>query len=170
MTTTRHGRHPWTPFMRSRTYLALVALLVATVPALVAMPATATPGSGASGTILARGLSVDKVKTRGNQPYDVVVQQITIAPGGHTGWHTHPGSAIAVVSSGTLTIYDGDDASCTGREFAAGNVYLDPGYGHAHLGRNESTTTELSIVVTYLDVPIGGTVRLDVDDPGNCSF
>jgi uncharacterized RmlC-like cupin family protein len=170
MKITRHDRHSRTPFVRSRTYLALVALLVAAVPALVAMPAAATPGSGASGTILARGVAVDKVKTRGNQPYDVVVQHITIAPGGHTGWHTHPGSAVAVVSSGTLTIYDGDDRSCTGREFAAGQVYLDPGYGHAHLGRNESTTTPLDIVVTYLDVPLGASVRQDADDPGNCPF
>jgi quercetin dioxygenase-like cupin family protein len=148
-------------------YLSLVAAAAA---ALIALPAGATPGSGASGTILARGVAADKVKSHSHGPYDVVVQQITIAPGGHTGWHTHPGNAVAVVKSGTLTVYDGDDPSCTGRPFPAGQVYLDPGRGHVHLGRNESATTPLEIVVTYLDVQVGGGVRQDAADPGNCPF
>lgn len=147
-----------------------VAWLAVAAAVLLAVPAAATPGEGASGTIIARGASTEKVKTRGHQPYDVVVQQITVAPGGHTGWHTHPGSAIAVVTSGTLTIYDSDDPSCTGRDYAAGEVYLDPGYGHAHLGRNENTTERLEITVTYLDVPTGAGVREDAGDPGVCRF
>lgn len=147
-----------------------LAVLVAVGAALAAVPALATPGSSASGTILARGLAVDKVKTRGNEPYDVVVQQISIAPGGHTGWHTHPGTAVAVIKSGTLTIYDSDDRSCTGRSYGAGTVYVDPGYGHAHIGRNESESAPLEVLVTYLDVAPGGGVRIDTPDPGSCSF
>src|SRR3712207_7727394 len=27
-------------------------------------------------------------------PCDTAVQQVTIAPGGHTGWHTHPGATF----------------------------------------------------------------------------
>ncbi|MDQ4137471.1 MAG: cupin domain-containing protein [Actinomycetota bacterium] len=146
------------------------ALLVTTAAAMVAVPAAATPGSGASGTIVARGTAVEKIKSRSQRPFDVVVQKITIAPGGHTGWHTHPGNAIAVVKSGTLTIYDSDDPSCTGRTFTTGQVYLDPGGGHVHLGRNESATTPLEIVVTYLDVPLGGGVRADGENPGTCPF
>jgi quercetin dioxygenase-like cupin family protein len=146
-----------------------ILLLLAVVPVLAAVPAFATPGSSASGTIVARGAAVDKVVTRGNQPYDAVAQHITIAPGGHTGWHTHPGNAVAIVKSGALTIYDGDDRSCEGRDYTAGDVYIDPGYGHVHIGRNEGTTP-LEIVVTYLDVPLGGGVRIDSADPGNCTF
>ena len=150
---------------------AIVLVAVAAIGlAVVAGIAVATPGSGASGTILARGLAVEKVKTRGNQPYDVVAQQIVIAPGGHTGWHTHPGTAVAVVKAGALTIYDGDDPSCSPRTFEAGDVYVDPGYGHVHIGRNEGTVP-LEILVTYLDVAAGGgPVRIDAPDPGNCSF
>jgi quercetin dioxygenase-like cupin family protein len=153
-----------------RKHLAhLVTLLVAVGMVMIAVPASATPGSGAVVTTLARGLAVDKVKTRGNQPYDVVVQHITIAPGGHTGWHTHPGNVIVVVKSGTLTIYEGDDRSCTGKDFAAGQVYLDRGYGHVHIGRNESTTA-VELFVTFLDVPVGGAQRIDAAAPGNCPF
>ena len=77
---------------------------------------------------------------------------------------------MAVIKSGTLTIYDGDDASCTGRDYTAGQVYLDPGRGHVHFGRNLSVTVPLEIVVTYLDVPLGGGVREDAASPGNCPF
>lgn len=143
-------------------------LILAAAAALVAVPAAATPGSGATGTVVARGVADEKIKTHSNRPFDVVVQNISIAPGGHTGWHTHPGQAIAVVKAGALTVYDGDDPTCTGREITAGNVYLDPGRGHVHLGRNLSPTTTLEIVVTYLDVPLGGSFRIDAADPGNC--
>lgn len=148
--------------------LVLIVLTIVAATAVTGI-AVATPGSGASGTILARGLATEKVKTRGNEPYEAVVQQITIAPGGHTGWHTHPGNAIAIIKAGTLTIYDGDDRSCTPKTFTAGDVYIDPGYGHVHIGRNEGTEP-LEILVTYLDVAAGnGPVRIDAEDPGNCS-
>jgi uncharacterized RmlC-like cupin family protein len=148
----------------------LILVVLAALP-LIAVPALATPGSGASATTLARGLAVEKLVTRGNQPYDVVVQELTIAPGGQTGWHTHPGNAVAVVKSGTLTIYDANDRTCTGTPYTAGSVYVDPGYGFVHLGRNESSTTPLEIVVAYLDVPAGGGgVRIDAAAPGNCPF
>ncbi len=150
---------------------ALALIVLALVGAAVVTGiAVATPGSGASSTIVARGLAVEKVKTRGNQPYDVVVQEIVIAPGGHTGWHTHPGNAIAIVKAGTLTIYDSDDKSCSPRTFKAGDTYIDPGSGHVHIGRNEGTVP-LEIVVTYVDVAAGGgPVRIDASDPGNCAF
>jgi quercetin dioxygenase-like cupin family protein len=151
-----------------KTLSTIVLMLVAA--AAVTGVAVATPGSGASGPILARGLATEKVKTRGNQPYEAVVQEITIAPGGHTGWHTHPGNAIAIIKSGTLTIYDGDDRSCTPKTFNEGDVYIDPGYGHVHIGRNEGSGP-LEILVTYIDVAAGsGPVRLDAEDPGNCSI
>ena|SRR5918995_4890058 len=62
-----------------------------------------------------------------------------------------------------------DDRSCTGHDYGPGQAYIDAGYGHVHLGRNEGATA-LEIMVTYLDVPIGGAVRIDADDPGTCTF
>jgi hypothetical protein len=45
---------------------------------------------------------------------DVVTQTVTFAPGGYSGWHSHPGLAILSVKSGTLTFYEAEDA-CGGR-------------------------------------------------------
>ena len=35
---------------------------------------------------------------------ETVMQQIVIGPGGSTGWHSHPGPAVALIKSGELTI------------------------------------------------------------------
>ena len=176
-----------------RKKLTAVALAV-TVGAVVVATATATPGTGIlASPILARGTLEADNSHRGHhghhhgrhgskrdtirlqRPSDVAVQQVTIAPGGTTGWHSHPGPAVVIVKSGSLTLYDGDDRRCRGTTYAAdlaspvGKVFIDEGYGHVHIGRNEgSTNTEL--YVTYLDVPVGASPRIDVPDPGNCRF
>jgi quercetin dioxygenase-like cupin family protein len=46
-------------------------------------------------------------------PADVYVVTNTVLPGGNSGWHTHAGPSIVAVKSGTATVYDGDDPSCT---------------------------------------------------------
>jgi quercetin dioxygenase-like cupin family protein len=62
-----------------------------------------------------------KIKRHGTKPVvvsmedpsEVVAQQITLAPGGHTGWHTHPGPAVLVVKSGAMTLTMADRACST---------------------------------------------------------
>jgi quercetin dioxygenase-like cupin family protein len=104
-------------------------------------------------------------------PSQVVTQEITFDPNGHTGWHSHPGPVIVQVRSGTLTYYAGDDRTCTGHEYSAGDAFMDPGRGHVHIARNESATEPLTIVAVYFDVPAGASPRIDVSPaPGNCPF
>jgi hypothetical protein len=98
---------------------------------------------------------------------DVVVSQIIIEPGGHFGWHSHPGPVLVVVKAGSLTTYDADDPTCTGITFPAGSVYIDDGYGDVHIARNEGSTP-LEVWATFLDVPPGQSPRIDAPDPGNC--
>ena len=156
--------------MRNRRASLSIALLTSLAIGLIGSGVVlATTGLGVTATVVARGTADDKIKTRGNQPYDVVVQNISIAAGGYTGWHTHPGQAVVVVKSGTLTIYHGDDRTCTPHVFTAGQVFIDAGYGDVHIGRNEGTTT-LELATTYLDVPVGGAFRIDMPAPGNCPF
>ncbi|HET8646125.1 MAG TPA: hypothetical protein VFO85_11585 [Vicinamibacteria bacterium] len=134
-----------------------------------------------SSIILARAAFADsvdlklKIKAEGEEvvlhapeAQDTVMQTIAIAPGGHTGWHSHPGPVVVLVKSGELTLYDGDDPGCTGRSFSAGQAFVDRGQGHVHLARNLSgQTTELA--VTYFDVPPGAPFRIDAPDPGTCN-
>jgi len=155
--------------MRTTRGAGIVAAVAALVTVAAGGVAFGTSGSGASGAVTSRGTADEKIKTRGNQPFDVVNQTVTIQPGGHTGWHSHPGLAIVVVKSGNFTLYDGADTTCSPEVVLPGHVFVDRGYGDVHIARNEgSVPTELH--VTYLDVPVGGAFRLDAASPGNCHF
>jgi quercetin dioxygenase-like cupin family protein len=143
----------------------------------------ATPGSGVlSATVVARAAFVDPTDIKfkidsGSEKVilapgaqDTVMQQIVIGPGGHTGWHSHPGPVVVLIKAGALTIYSGDDPSCTPRTYTAGQAFVDSGQGHVHIARNLSTTENLELWATYFDVPVGGAFRIDVPNPGNCLF
>jgi len=60
----------------------------------MAAVASATPGTGVSGTILAKGTSPNGIVVSSREKTDVAVLEITIAPGGSTGWHYHDGQVI----------------------------------------------------------------------------
>ncbi len=100
---------------------------------------------------------------------DTVMQQVVIAPGGYTGWHTHPGPVLVLVKAGALTLYSSEDPTCTGRTYTAGQAFVDRGQGHVHIGRNEGSEN-LEIWSAYFDVPPGQPFRIDAPSPGNCSF
>lgn len=143
--------------------------------------AEATPPSGVSVTTVGRAtLSEFDVKRKEKaidweleleapQPIEVVTQIFTLQPGGSSGWHTHPGPSLFTVRTGTLTIYEGDDPSCTPHVFPAGTGTVEAGTStHVHMVRNETSSVAES-VVTFL-VPVGAPLRTDLPDPGNCPF
>jgi hypothetical protein len=90
-----------------------------------------------------------------------------------TGWHTHPGHSLIIVTSGTLTEYEGED--CTKHEytFVAGQpapTLIDPGHGHAHLIRNEGNAPASSIAVQLVPFdPAKQNRRIDAPAPANCA-
>lgn len=119
--------------------------------------ASATPGDGVEAIPFSHS-------TRGGKDY--ITKQITIAPGGTTGWHYHPGQVFGVIKAGTLTHYD---SGCT-----VDGVYNvnDPisegsGDGYVHEGRNEGTVP-LVMWVLYID-PAGSPLAVDMPNPG-CPF
>jgi quercetin dioxygenase-like cupin family protein len=159
------------------------AVIGAAVVTTLAGAVLATPGSGAGGVVVARAAFADVVdlkfsirddyRGRDNihvrNAADTVMQQITFAPGGFSGWHSHPGPAVVLITSGELTFYDGEDESCTGRTFSAGQALIDPGQGHVHFALNQGTAAA-EVWVTYFDVPPGLGPRDDAPAPGNCPF
>jgi len=160
--------------------VALGAIGLAAMVALFPRVAVATPGAGIiSGTVFARASFADwtdiKFKIKGgsqeviqvNNAQETVIQQIVIAPGGHTGWHSHPGPAVALIKSGQMSFYDSEDPTCTVRTYSAGESFVDSGQGHVHIARNEGSVN-LEVWVTYFDVPPGGAFRIDAANPGNC--
>ncbi|MEU1485464.1 cupin domain-containing protein [Streptomyces sp. NPDC005752] len=139
------------------------ALLVGVcVAALGLLPAAAvaTPGSGVSGTVVAQGTSEGRLGIKPPKGRtDVTFREITVQPGGSTGWHTHSGQLIAVVKSGTLTRTLDD---CSVEVTSAGTSFIEPsGTRHRHIGRNLGTEPVV-LWVTYL-LPEGSALSDDAD-------
>jgi quercetin dioxygenase-like cupin family protein len=158
--------------------VAVAGLVTALVRTAVATP----PSNVVSSTVVARASFLDPVDIKfkidggseevihASEAQDTVMQQIIIGPGGNTGWHSHPGPAVAMIRSGTFALYSSEDPTCTPRIYQAGQAFIDRGQGHVHMGRNLSATENVEIWVTYFDVPPGGAARLDAANPGNCGF
>ena len=154
----------------------IIAGVLFLAPLTLAGEAWATPPSGVTHTAELGRISLgayhetsSSFKIFSAAPTDTVVMTTTIAPGGSTGWHSHPGPAFIVVTAGTLTVYDGTDPACTPHQYSQGSGFFDPGFGHVHIARNEGTVP-VTVVQTYLNVPPGGSPRIDAPAPGNCPF
>ena len=121
--------------------------------------ALATPGIGIlSAPVHVRGtLGENQVvnsksgvhlKTKGS--VDVATQQIVIAGGGSTGWHSHPGPVLVTVKSGALRLIYADDLTCNGTVYEAGDSFIDRGDAVTHVARNMSQTENVELWATYL--------------------
>ena len=69
---------------------------------------------------------------------DTAYQQLTIAPGGHTGWHTHPGPTFVAVAQGEGTLYHAM-SGCPSVKYATGAGFMQPPT-EVHNMRNEGST------------------------------
>jgi quercetin dioxygenase-like cupin family protein len=99
---------------------------------------------------------------------DLYVQSNAWDAGGSTGWHSHPGHSLIVVTQGTITDYEAADKNCTPHVYTAGQSFVDKGGPHAHIIRNETSSPAAAIAVQL--IPAKQSRRIDVDDPGNCHF
>ena len=88
---------------------------------------------------------------------DVANVTVNVAPGGDSGWHTHPGIVFVTVKSGTITFYN---QTCVGTVHAAGTSFTEANGNGPGMARNESTTVPVELVVTYV-VPTGAALRID---------
>ena len=134
-------------------------LPVAVVLSLIVAPAhcTATPGSGVSSQQVTQS-SLDN--------REFIIRDITIGPGGSTGWHWHDGTLTGAVKQGTLTHYA---ANCAvDGVYNAGDAVTEPaGAEHVHVGRNLGTAPVI-LEVLYIN-PTGKPLAHDAANPG-CSF
>ena len=105
-------------------------------------------------------------KTNGSS--NVYVQSNVWAPGGSTGWHSHPGHSLIIVTAGAVTDYEGHDPDCKPHVYKTGMGFVDPGGNHVHILRNEGDVEAKTIAVQL--IPADATRRIDVADPGNCHF
>jgi quercetin dioxygenase-like cupin family protein len=162
--------------MRRIPKLVLPAMVLLAVTAGIAL---ATNGIGIiSGTVHARGTIPEQLNVHGKagvklqtkDGLDIVTQQIVIAPGGTTGWHSHPGPVLVTVKSGELTLVYADDATCQGRTYRAGESFVDRGDEHVHTALNRGSVNAELWATYFVPGAPGAPARLDAPDPGTCAF
>ena len=105
-------------------------------------------------------------KTRGES--DLYIQNNVWTPGGTTGWHSHPGHSLIIVTAGTVTAYEADDPECKPHVYTAGQGFVDEGGDHVHVLRNEDSVEARTMAVQL--IPAGAARRIDVDGNPNCPF
>lgn len=101
-------------------------------------------------------------------PSSLYVQSNVWQPGGSTGWHTHPGHSLIIVTAGTVTEYDGSDPACKPHVYTRNMTFVDHGGTHVHIIRNEGETTAQTTAIQL--IPSGEARRIDIADPGHCHF
>ena len=138
---------------RQGALILVVALLLMAPPA----KSTATPSTGVNSQQLLQSSQDGR---------DFIVRDVTIDPGGSTGWHWHDGTLIGAVKQGTLTHYSAD-CSVDGA-YNAGDPITEPaGPGHVHIGRNLGATPVI-LEIVYIN-PAGKPLAEDAANPG-CPF
>ena len=160
------------------TFVASVALGLVLAGGTAWRVARATPGAGVIGTPIAGPVVLDeidvnsqgpdygvKIKTRGLS--DAYVLHNRIAPGGHSGRHSHPGPAFVLITAGAATEYSAADPTHTPRVYPAGTGFVeDP--DHPHIVRNEGAV-DLELVAFFL-LPMGEVRRTDEPQPPGYPF
>jgi quercetin dioxygenase-like cupin family protein len=109
-----------------------------------------------------------KIHTSGRQ--DIIIRQFTLAPGGDTGWHSHAGPVIDVVTQGTLTTFFADDLYCRPHTLTAGHASFDGKPAVPRIAFNKGNTPVVFYGIFF--VPHGrADPRVDMPfPPGNCPF
>jgi quercetin dioxygenase-like cupin family protein len=168
--------------IRTRILIGIVAVACG-----IAGIAYATPVVGLQvGTILSSGTINDEIKVRVHVPLppvvgansednedqdnewraelytsgpsNIVVQDVVYAPGGHTGWHSHPGILLSSVISGSIEWYD---SRCQKHVYNAGDSLTES--TQTHYVRNVEAVNA-HFMVTYL-IANGQPRRIDQPAP-----
>jgi len=135
-----------------------------------------TMGVGFTSTVVARGnlgtfhiqskAAGYDVELKSHDNTDIAVANISVAVGGSSGWHYHPGPVLVVVKTGVITFYRADDPNCAGTRYPAGTSFTEEG-GAVGNARNEGAV-EVTSVATFF-APPGSALRFDAAKPENCS-
>jgi quercetin dioxygenase-like cupin family protein len=111
--------------------------------------------------------TVSSLMTCGATACDTAYQQLTIPPGGHTGWHTHPGPTFVAVAQGEGTLYHGM-SGCPVMKYATGSGFMQPPT-EVHNMRNEGSTP--LVLWAFYALPPGTSnagIRIDQPRPAEC--
>jgi quercetin dioxygenase-like cupin family protein len=111
--------------------------------------------------------TVSSLMTCGATACDTAYQQLTIQPGGRTGWHSHPGPTFVAVAQGEGTLYHAM-SGCPATKYGVGAGFMQPPT-EVHNMRNEGSTP--LVLWAFYALPPGtsnAAIRIDQPQPAEC--
>lgn len=144
----------------------LSAGLAGALAALTVVPGRATPPAVLTNVPLAMGVNTSDGTIPFQAGTSIAMAQITVGPGGSSGWHSHPGGAIVVVQQGSLAVYASMGSHCHVTTYTAGQAFIERS-GEVMQVVNTGTGSYV-LYVTFPRVPQGVSPRTDEPDPGTC--
>ena len=152
--------------VRTRTRWVFGAAVVAAVLTVSGVAVATGPTGSVVSTVIGAGATEETFGFKARPGSNTVVASFTFGPNSSTGWHTHPGRTLVTVKTGTFTVYHAED--CEPLVYEPGDAFVELPTT-VHVGRNEtSETVELGVV--YFKVPIGGSPRIEQDQPEDCDI
>jgi hypothetical protein len=166
--------------MRKRWLFTVAAVTAATgAGAASVLAGTASPGVVSATTvgtaafdafdITAHTIPADtwQARLRTHGISDAYVVDNTFGAGASTGWHTHPGPSLILVTHGSVVNYSSDQPDCAGQAYTKGQGFIDPGGDDVHELVNPSMTDTAETVAVQL-VPQGALRKTPEPEPANC--
>jgi quercetin dioxygenase-like cupin family protein len=92
-------------------------------------------------------------------PSSIIVQDVVYSPGGHTGWHSHPGILLSSVIAGSIEWYD---SQCVKHVYNPGDSLTES--TEPHYVRNVDPLNNAHFMVTYI-IAKGQPRRIDQPAP-----
>jgi quercetin dioxygenase-like cupin family protein len=152
---------------------AKVVISVTAITSTLVGIALATPILDLTAPVLATGNDDSNIETHGvfatsegefkaklytEGPSTIFVQDVAYSPGGHTGWHQHPGVLTVALIAGTVKWYDGN---CKGTVYTAGDAWTEGSQIHDVVSIG---TVSAHFMVTYV-IAKGAASRIDEPAP-----
>lgn len=144
-----------------------LTLLALTLALAVGLAATAAFGGAVPITAQALGVGQMHATSIEAKTGSMILDRITVEPGGNFGWHTHPAPVAVVVTAGTLTVYDPTVAGCKPFKVSKGQSFVEPA-NHVHLARNDGKTA-VTLYAMYLGLPKAVQQNLAAARPTGCA-
>jgi quercetin dioxygenase-like cupin family protein len=156
--------------MKTKTKLLIGAAAISSV---IVGLAWATPIFNLASPVLATGNDNSNIEAHGvfapsggefkanlttEGPSTIFVQDVAYSPGGHTGWHSHPGVLTLALIAGTVEWYNGN---CELTTYNAGDAWTEG--SQLHYLRNVGTVN-VHLMVTYI-IAEGAHPRIDRSAP-----
>ena len=142
-------------------------------------PVSATPASGFVAAPVAAGnfgsdldVKADKIEhwdltLKAKDDTLTGINRVTVQPGGHSGWHSHPIPIFLTVTVGEIQWFDGSNPLCPAKTYHVGDSFVEPA------NRIHNVVNATGSVAEFYAVrfnPNGITFFIDQPEPNNCAF